>query len=128
MNEQKKIDLKKVFEVDFIAKSFFQVLVKDAKYSKLLIQENNDFFTLSNENLYIVLFLKTNNEIIEIVDEKLKYIFNRTILLTSLKETEIESKFGKIINIKGKDIISKAVENGISKNSLYLIKLNEIIK
>ena len=128
MNEQKKLDLKKIFEVDFIAKSFFQVLVKNTKYSKLLIQANNDFFTLSNENFYIVIFLKTNNEIIEIVDEKLNYIFNRTILLTSLKETEIESKFGKIMNIKEKDIISKAVQNGISKNNLYLIKLNEIIK
>ena len=74
--------LKKLFDIQFIKKSFYNFLPTDKPYSDFLaINYDNDFFTLSNGNVFVILLLQTDKKIVEKIKEKLNFIFKKNRFL-----------------------------------------------
>lgn len=116
-------NLKKLFDIQFIKESFYSFLPTEIPYSDLLVvNNNNEFFTFSNSNVFVILLLQTDKKVIENVKEKLSLIYNREKYIVSFVKTEFE----KVIYIDIDDLIEHSVKIGACENNLFNFKLKEI--
>ena len=122
-----KTDLKKLFDVQFIKESFYSFLPTKKPYSDFLVINNdNDFFALSNGNIFVILLLQPDEKIIAKIKAKLSFIFNREKYIVSFEKSEFENEFDKIIYINIDDLIEHSVKNGTCENNIYNLKLKEV--
>lgn len=120
-------DLKKLLDVQFIKESFYSFLPTKKPYSDFLVINNdNDFFALSNENIFVILLLQPDEKIIAKIKAKLSFIFNREKYIVSFEKSEFENEFDKIIYINIDDLIEHSVKNGTCENNFYNLKLKEV--
>ena len=119
--------LKKLFDIQFMKESFYSFLPTEKPYSDFLaINYDNDFFTLSNSNVFVILLLQTDKKIIAKIKDKLNFILNREKYIVSFEKSEFEDEFDKIIYINIDDLIEHSVKNGTCENNIYNLKLKEV--
>ena len=128
MIEQNLIsDLKELFEIGFIKESFYSFIPTENAYSELLVINNKDeFFALSNGNVFVILLLQTDLKIIEKIKDKLNFIFNREKHIVSFEKTEFENEFEKITYINIDNLIEHSIKNGTCENNVFNLKLKSI--
>ena len=109
--------LKKLFQIDFIARAFFELAVPEGDYSPLLaINHEDKFLSLSNAEHYILVLSQSGQQgLIEVI-EHLEFIQNRKKIHVQL-EGQPEGRF---ILITLKQIRNKAIKNGIPGKNLFL--------
>lgn len=112
--------LKKLFQIEFIAQAFFELVFPEADYSPLLTINHEDrFLSLSNAEYYILLL--PGQTILNEAREHLNSIQNRRkmcVLLQGQPE-------GQLVAVSLEQIRDKAVKNGIPGKNLFLKLLEE---
>ena len=120
-------ELKDLLYIHFIQEAFYNFLPTDKPHTDLLIVNNdNDFFTLSNESVYVVLLINIEERVIEKIKDRLNFIFNREIHIVSFDKPELENKFEEITHINIEDLIEYAVNDVVSVNNCFLYKLRQV--
>lgn len=120
-------ELKKIFDIQFIKDSFYSFLPTEKPYSSLLVINNKDeFFTISNADIFVVLLLQNSDDIFEKITDKLEFVFNRDKYIVSFEKSEIAKKFDEVMHLGIDDIIAHSEKNGVCENNLFNIKLKEI--
>lgn len=121
------IVLKDLLCIHFIQEAFYSFLPTDKPHTDLLVVNNdNDFFVLSNESVYVVLLINQNEKVIEKIKDRINFIFNREKYVVSFEKSAYENEFTKIIHINIEDLIEYTVKNRVSEDNLFLFKLKQI--
>ena len=122
-------NLQKALEVEFIQKALFELVEEKHCFAPLLVVNHQDkFLSLSNQDHYLILIPLNSTEINKEVIEYSKYIFNRKKIFIQLKENQEISGLENHFQLKISDIISQAVKNGIDENNIYLLLLRDALK
>lgn len=120
-------DLHKLLETKFIQQALFELIEEKDNYSPLLVINHQDhFLSLSNENYYVFLLPLVTPQIVTKVCDYCKYIFNRKTILVQLENYVEIPLFEHQFCVRLKDIIQQAEQNGIKKDNLFLHLLGEI--
>ena len=122
-------NLQKALEVEFIQEALFELVEEKHPFAPLLVVNHQDkFLSLSNQDHYLFLIPFNSAEINKEVIEYSKYIFNRKTVFIQLEEHQKISGLENHFQLKISDIISQAVKNGIDENNIYLLLLRDALQ
>jgi hypothetical protein len=122
------LELKKVLDVAFIKESIYNFLPTKKPYSDLIaINNDNDFVSLSNANVFIIPILQTDQKTVEKIKDKLNHVFNREKYVVSFQKSEFEKEFENIVYIDIDNLIEHSEKNGACEKNLFTLVLKGLI-
>ena len=117
---------------EFISKTLFSFLPSKIKYSKLLLTfHDNDFVTLYNKRVSIILVFNINETTLKKIKKRkdiIKFNNNQELYVISFLEVELSEQKDGIIYLKINDFIKLTVKNGISETNYNLYKLRQLLE
>lgn len=111
--------LKRLFQVEFIAQAFFELVSPHDHFSPLhVLNHHNRFLSLSNRDHYLVLLPEKSPSSFPEAEEHLTHIQNRKKTLVVLQASSNPAEEG-LNTISLEQITEQAVCNGIPSKNLF---------